>query len=595
MLNRRNTQVALLVLLFTCSVSQPLPAQDRRAGNAQKTSNGISQAEQKAAVKRDQKRQKLAQEIVDNVFRDTRSILNPVIRTKIRILSADAYWHFQPQTAREIVREEFSALESLETLDGTAKFWTEQDGKTNYKGVPLEQVKAQLRRELLAAVGVHDPSLLQELLASEKKSGSGPDKALDQQLLTAGDLAAADPHASARLINDSLQKGIDDYLAFALMRLRETSPAAASTLFNQALARAKTSGDLSQFERLVPYILPSEMDRLVGGRHYLTDPQRMRDAKSMVEYGSELLYRRIQSVAPANMPPDLVRKEYFLWRSLQTVVEDVDPNNLWLVNARLRQLASVVPPSPQRPADGPWTEDRLKTLLAAAEQSSGEKRDNYLSAAATATWRFGSGDLDKAIALVEKISDPRLRDDVAGILYLQAGTKYLRSEGPDYALELARKINLPGPRTRLFLAVISALQSVKAAERSSSLQRELLSWLRNSERNSDTAWALLDYIDASVSTVPEDKFAAFEILIRVLNSPGLEVSGGIKNRIYWHPEFHEFRKSLMPLVRADFERTLELIQMLNNREMSMQVQAAFSAEYLKRQSQNKNVSERMGP
>jgi hypothetical protein len=54
-----------------------------------------------------------------------------------------------------------------------------------------------------------------------------------------------------------------------------------------------------------------------------------------------------------------------------------------------------------------------------------------------------------------------------------------------------------------------------------------------------------------------------------------------KNRVYWHAEFHDFRRSLAPLVNADFERALELIQMLNNREISMQVQAAFCAVYLK--------------
>ena len=593
MLKTHNTLVALFVLLFTHTVSQPLPAQERSPGSdVQKTPKVLTPAAQKTAAKKDRERQKLAQEIVENIFRDTRSILNPVIRIKVRTVAAEAYWQFQPQTARQVVREEFSALRTLGTLDGTSKFWTEQDGKSNYKGTPLEHVKTHLKRELLTTAGIYDRSLLQELIAADKKSENDSDQAVDQQLMTAGDLAAADPDASARLIHDSLENGIDDYFAFALMRLRETSPASASTLFNQALGYAKNSGDLWQFQRLVPYVLPSELDRLVGGKHYLTDPQRMLDAKRLVEYGNNVLYRRIQSEAPANMPPDLVRKEYYLWRSLQAVVEDIDPDNLWLVNTRLRQLASVLPPAPQRPVDGPWTEDKLKTLLAAAAQSTGEKRDNYLSAAVAATWRFGNGDLDKAIALLEKISDPRVRDDTAAVLYLQAGTKYLRSEGPDYALELARKINLPGPRTRLFLAVIASLQSVKAAERNGSLQRELLNWLRNRERNSDTAWALLDYLDASVSIAPEDKFTAFEILVGVLNSPGLEINGGLKNRVYWYPELHDFRKSLMPLVRADFERTLELIQMLNDREISMQVQAAFCAGYLKLQTQIKRPSQR---
>jgi hypothetical protein len=596
MLKTHHSQTALFVLLIICLISQPLPAQDRRSGNVQKTSKAIKSTEEKPETRKSQDREKLVQEIVDNVFHDTKSVLNPIIRTKIRTLSANAYWHFQPQTARQIVREEFTSLKSIETLDGTSKFWTEQDGKTSYKNIPVEQIKSDLKRELLAVAGDHDPSFFQELLVAGKKTEndqtSNSDQP-DQQLMTAGDLASANPQAAAKLIHDSLQKGIDGSFSFALMRLRETAPFAASELFNKALGQVKTSGDLWQFQRLAPYVLPSEMDRLIGGKHYLSDPQRLLDAKKMIDYGGEILYARIQSAAPANMPPDLVRKEYYLWRNLQSVFEDLGPNNIWLVNVRLRQLAATLPPSAQRPVEGPWTDERLKTLLAAAEQSSGEKRDNYLSAAATATWRFGEGDLDKAIALVEKIGDPRLRDDMAGILYFQAGTKYLRSEGPDYTLELARKISLPGPRTRLFLAVIGSLQGVKASERTESLRRELLTWLRNCERNSDTAWALLDYIDEPDSKVIEDKFAAFENLVQILNSPSLEISGGIKNRIYWYPEFHDFRNSLMPLVKADFERTLQLIQMLNNREISLQVQAAFCVDYFKLQTQSKNVTEKL--
>jgi hypothetical protein len=592
MLKTHNTLVALAVLVFTHSVSQPLPAQQRNPGSdVQKTSRVITPAEQKTAAKKDQERKRLAQEIVENIFRDTRSILNPVIRMKIRTVAAEAYWQFQPQIARQILREEFVILKSLDSVESASQFWTENDGKLKYKGKPAEHVKAQLRSELLASAGVYDPMFFRELLASEKKSDTSGTEQPDQQLMTAGDLAGDHPQASARLLQESLEKNIDDFFPFALIRLRDVAPTEASALFNKALVQVKASGDLWQFQRLVPYVLPSEMDRLVGGKHYLTDAQRMQDARRIVEYGSEILYRRIQAEVPASMPPELVKREYYLWRNLQGVFEDVHPNGLWLVNTRLRQLASTLPESVQRPVQRPWSEDRLKTLLAAAEQSSGEKRDNYLSAAATTTWRFGEGDLDEAIALTDKIGDPKLRDDVAGIIYLQAGTKYLRTEGPEYVLGLARKINLPGPRVRLFLAIISSLQDVKATERVDSLRRELLNWLRNCERNSDTAWALLDYIDAPVSDVGEDKFAAFEVLVRVLNSPGIEINGDVKNRVYWYPEFHDFRKSLMPLVKADFDRTLTLIQMLNNREISMQVQAAFCANFLKLQSQHKNVTE----
>ena len=594
MLKGHNARAICCGLLLSCTLSHYPRGQEKRPDNVPEAAKAKKPSEEKVATRNDQERQRLAQDIANNVFSDTRFILNPILKIRIRVLSADAHWYFQPQTARQIVREEFANIAAMESLDRTSPFWSERDGKISYKGIPVEQVKNQLRRELLASASIHDLPLFRELVASEKKQQqntqtAATDQQPNQQVMTAGDVASVDPEAAARLIQDSFKTGIDDSVPFALMRLRDVAPAQASILFNQALLQAKESGDLWQFQRLVPYILPSEGDRLAGGKHYLTDPQSMLDTKKVVEQAGQVLYRRIQTEPPSNLSPDLVRREYYLWRNLQPVFEDVSPENVWLVNIRLRQLASSLPPPPQS-AQGPWSEDRLKTLLVAAEQSSGEKRDQYLGGAAYATWRFGEGDLNKAIALTEKMDDPKLRELTTGTLYFQAGLKYLHSEGPDSALELARKISLPGPRARLFLAAISSLRSVKATSRAEAIRQELLTWLRNAEKNSDTAWALLDYLDAATTDATEDKFTAFEILVQVLNSPNLEAGAAVQDRVYWHHEFHDFRNSLMPLVRTDFDRTLDLVQMLNHKEISLQVQAALAADYLNLQSQRKKTS-----
>ena len=333
------------------------------------------------------------------------------------------------------------------------------------------------------------------------------------------------------------------------------------------------------------------MDRLAGGRHYLIDSQRMKDAIMVVAYAAELLYRRIQTEAPVNMSPEHVRREYFLWRNFLALFTDLKPESMWLVNARLRQLTAQLPQPPAEQPQGPWSEERLNKLIAAASSSSGDKRDEYLNSAAFSAWRLGQGDLDKAIALAEKIGNPEQRELTMGTLYFQAGMKYLRIEGPEYALGLARKINLAGPRTRLYLAIIATLNTVKASERAEILREEQLNWLRGSEKNSDTAWALLDYLDASANDDPERGFVAFEILARVLNSPNLDPpESKPKNRIYWYADFHDFRTSLAPLAKADFDRGVEIIRMLNNREVRLQIQAAFCGDYLKLRSQSKKSS-----
>jgi hypothetical protein len=96
---------------------------------------------------------------------------------------------------------------------------------------------------------------------------------------------------------------------------------------------------------------------------------------------------------------------------------------------------------------------------------------------------------------------------------------------------------------------------------------------------------LLDYLEGSANDRSERNFVALEILIRVLNSPGLDPARKLKNKIYWQPDLHDFRKSLIALARVDFDRGLDAIQMLNNREISMQIQAAFCGDFLKTRRQ----------
>jgi hypothetical protein len=593
----KNLGLAIVLAAIFLSASETL-CQNQ---NQRITSPGIQNAPAaKEALtekeKKEAERGKTAQDMIQEILVQSKGIANPVVRTKIRMMVGDSYWSIQPEKAREILSEEFAKLGSITAPLVASDFgdvWaTDNEKKTaTYKGVRLEEVKARLRRQMLAIISSHDAALARELLAVEKAREQDKQTAetMDEVLATAGELAATDPEAAAKIIRDSIRTGANDMLPFLLMKLRQTSPAEASAIFNQLLAAAGSSGDLWELERLVPYVMPTEEERFVGGKLHLTDAQRIKDALTLLEYASQLLYRRIQTEIPIAISPDIIKQEYFMWSNLQGLFHDLKPENVWLVNARLKQLVAIMPQLPQTQTQGSGFEERLQKLIAAADLSTGEKRDEYLNSAAFVAWRLGQGDLDEAVSLAEKIGSREMKELCLGTLYFQAGMKYLRTEGPDYALNLARKIDVPLLRVRLWIPIVNALNSVKAPERAGVLRDELLNWLRNRERNSDTAWAVLDYLETSVNDDGERKFAALEILVRSLNSPNLEIKTRVPHKIYWQPEFHDFRKSLTPLAKADFDRSLYLIQTLNNKEISMQVQAAFCGDYLKIQAHTKKA------
>lgn len=600
MLNKPIDGKRVLLALVLLTVSPFCPAnfgqtQEQKAPQKSRLKEAAKKEAADEKGKRDQERIKQAQSIIQETLYGTNSILNPIVRIRIRMLVADAYWDFQQEKAREILSEEFPRIALIAAPQSESDFgtlWSIKDSRTPpmYKRRPIEEVKAQLRREMLAIISARDTALARALVAAEKTKEKESDRhaeEIDEVLSTANSLAETDPESAARIIKESLKSGVSAGFVFLLIRLRDTSPDEASAIFNQVFSAARGTGDLWEFQRLLPYILPTELERLVGGKHYLTDSQRMKDANAMIEYAAELLYRRIQTEAPSNLAPEVVRREYYLWRNLLGLFNDLKPESVWLVNVRLRQLTPLLPQSVQGPPQGPWSEERLNQLIAAANASVGDKRDEYFDNAAFQAWRFGQGDLEQAISLAEKIGSADQKRSTVGTLYFQAGLKYLRSEGPDYALGLARKIDAPGYRVRLYLAIIGTLSSVKASERIEVLREELLNWLRSSNKNSDTAWAVLDYLDGSANDNAERNFAAFDILIRVLNSPTLDLDNKLKNRIYWHADFHDFRKSLTPLAKADFDRGLDVTQMVSNKEVAMQMQAAFCADYLRIQSKSK--------
>lgn len=573
----------ILLLLTTAFLGPPSLGQKRDQMPVQSRNPSLQVV---AKADRDDERRQQAQGIVDGLFADSKTIQNPIIRIRVRMLVADAYWSLQPEKAREIVSEDFPKIRLIAAPLDEAEFgktWSRNNEKKElYKGTAVEQIKSRLRRQMLAIISSHDPSLARALLEAEnKEKKDGPGGEHDEVLDTAGELAQTDPDAAARIIKESLKNGSNDSVAFLLLRLRESSPNEASVIFNEMFANSRARGELSELERLVPFILPTELDRLVGGKHYLTDPQRMKDAKLFIEYAAELLYRWIQTEVPSNMTLDAVRREYYLWRNLHGLFVDLKPDSVWLVNTRLRQLSPLLPQSTQRPTSGQWSDEKLKQLIAAADSATGDKRDQFLQEAAANAWRIGQGELDQAVALAEKIGNAEMKDLVLATIYFQAGLKYLRTEGPDYALNLAMKTNSPVARTKLYLAIIQTLDSVKATERTNALRDELLNWLRTRDRNYETAWALFDYLDGSANDKAERNFAALDIVVRVLNSPSPDPDVKLRNKIYWQPEFHDFRRSLMQLAGADFDRGLGIIQMLNNREVAMQIQAAFCSDYFR--------------
>ncbi len=588
-----------LLALACCTKSnaqsvKPLTAPTSQAKKQEQKPNSTKPAEKAetpdTAEKPEARRRRQAQFVIENIAQSLNEILNPIVRLKAKMLVGDAYWNFQPDRARELLAECFRQLNALSfEADDFGKF--RQLGELNkatYKGRDLDSVKSQLRFELLALIGARDSALARSLLAEEqakKKTALKKDderEGLDEMLIAARSVMQTDPTAAARIIGESGQAGLSTSLFIILSQLRARAPAEASTLFNQLFAQVRAGNDLWELEKLLAYLAPSEVERLTG--KIVVDPQFVKDRQMLLDYIVAVLAGRVQAGPPGDLTQQQLQREYFLWKNLSQTpaFKEVKPAALPLINTRLGQLDALLPQAVPRTEGEPWSEERLQRALATAKSSTGEKRDQALMSAAFATWRFGAGNLNQAIALLDQIENREVREMNISTIYFQASKKALQNEGAEQALSYANKINWPVQRAPLYVDIIAALRADKKTEQVVELQQALLDWLGTCERNTDTASALLTFFDSLKPGETERGLAALDTLVAILNDVSFDLpTNPVRGRAYWYPEYHDFKKSLAPLVRADFDGGWQRLEKLNNQEARFLLQAAFCGEYLR--------------
>ena len=540
------------------------------------------------AESQSQKRKRLTREAIqalEDAVARAKKLQNPVVRMKVRTLAAEALWDYKEDEARAILTEEFRGISSISV--------PQEDEKKPpvYKKRKLEDVKAGLKKELMAIIGARDGALAHSLLAAEmgtQGEKGGESKITSEMLVLASDLSDTSTEVASRIIKDSLKTEINPRFAMALTSLRLSAPAEASTIFNNVLSAVKARGDMWELYKLTPYVLPTDAERMSSGS-YLADPQRASDARKFIEAAAAMLVKQLESSpAYANPPPEMITKETYFWRSMLKLFGDLMPDKVWMVNTRISQLTAlraeaIRTEAIKRPAESAEQlpiKEIIQKRIADAESATGRRRDNLFASAAFAAMRME--DYEQAISLIEKVEDREQKEIDGSSILDKASRKALSLEGPDKALEVAGKIKWPAIRVNMFSRIINALRSLGRREQAAAVTDELAVWLSGYDNNADKVWGVLTYLDHFAKDDTEKAFAMLNTLITLLNTVNLEPPANPwAQRLYWYPEFHNFRKSLGELARADFERALLEIQMLKNPEVFLLVQVALAGEYLK--------------
>src|SRR5688572_8310210 len=90
--------------VFSCALPVPVAAQNRESRKSS-ANDAVDKVRNERLTR--------ARNVIDNVFSDSKSLANPVLRIKLRMLVASGYWEFKQERAREIFTDEFPRIEQI--------------------------------------------------------------------------------------------------------------------------------------------------------------------------------------------------------------------------------------------------------------------------------------------------------------------------------------------------------------------------------------------------------------------------------------------------------------------------------------------------
>ena len=221
----------------------------------------------------------------------------------------------------------------------------------------------------------------------------------------------------------------------------------------------------------------------------------------------------------------------------------------------------------EQPA-GPTLED----LIHEAESAVGERPRTiaFMRASAMAMAR---GDVEKAVALAERIDDPYERKIQTSVVLYQAALKELRSGRIDQACHYAAGIEFMPQRVAVFHRVAQKLWASKEPDRARARLEEIWEWTGKNDNNPQKVDAMLKLTNTMSQHDTERGFQFLQAAIRVVNATDFsyEPPDGQRISVEVHiaPDMLDFDSVFGVLARADLERAHSAAQLLTSQEFAL--------------------------
>jgi hypothetical protein len=399
------------------------------AVRAQTASHEASTAEKKKAR---EERDKQARVLVDEITKEAQSLKLPENRIRVDISLAGSLWPRDEQRARALFKD---AAESLSELTAAV-----DSGDREYAN--LAHLPQQLRQEMLQVAGIHDARLALDFLRASRPTSpeqhSYPQLNLEAQLemRLAMQIADKDPREALSVAEDSLKLGTNYETINLLYRLQSQDKAVAERFLGDILSRVRTD-DFSKSPaslNITMILLRTwiENNRAASGQEgkRITvnlslanlDEQTARELSDLVV--KAMLNTRATSGAELSpmvsddgvgsfgrYPGQVIA----ILQQLKPMLPDIErlsPNQTAALRSQIAEFDKLAQ------VQQPWAKYQelaqngsAEELMEASKTAPSEFADRLVQQAA---WKaFHQGDASGAREIVEKITDPRQRREMA--------------------------------------------------------------------------------------------------------------------------------------------------------------------------------------
>lgn len=520
-----------------------------------------------------------------------KTLNNTILKVRVLAKVADVLWAENSSRARELFRTAFENIESIELTAAQDQRVAMAQARNGRFG-PL----FHLRSHVLQLIARHDQALAKELLdsytdASNKEDADKANNLSKEELAyISEDVAVASartqPERSTQLVRVLLTKRIDHSLVFLLVRIRRENPNLADSLFREALTVAGQHGLIpAELEALSVYVLPTE-DDLFYGNDPLADPARHAAASGFLDYvyagATQLGSAMTFTSSSQELDRQLARRVYNALTRVLPLFARVQPQRASVVNDQMRRLLGFMESGDALRADKPLRKS-VDELLHDAESTVGEKRRTlaFMRASSAA---LTDGDVDRSIAIAERIDDPYERQIQTSLVRYQTSMKMLRDGKVEKAYEFAKVVEFLPQRVLLYDRLAQKLRKDGDQNRSRETLEDIWAWLLKAPNGPQKVDAMLTI---TLTMAQQDVERAFELIqstVKTLNTTDFSFSSPDPNRISVElaisPDMLPIEPVFVALAKSDVERAYGIAETLTSPPLSLLAQATVFEQVL---------------